>query len=173
VQIRYNLSMDDLTQFAHYHYRKTPAARKLFISQLIIWPLLVFGICYLIDTEPDPFRRAFPALIGALVVAAIFPWLYSYSIARQVRKMYGEGPAIGMFGEHTLAIEHDGLRESSEGGEQFAKWRAIYRVGETSTHAFIYLSPVLAHVIPRAKIEHGSLEQFLVEAKKHVRAANA
>ncbi len=173
MQIRYKLDMDDLAKFAQYHYRKTPAARKIFITQLIVWPLFVFGIAYLFNSNPDPIKRLVPGLAGAAVTAALVPWLYSYSIGRSLRKIYSEGPTLGLFGEHTLSIEPDGLRESSEAGEQFAKWSGIYRVVEIESHGFIYLGPILVHVIPKAQLADGVLEQFFSEVKRHVPPPNA
>lgn len=171
VRIRYSLEIGDIMQFARFHFRKSPAARRMFLLQLILWPLFVFFAGYMIGTASDPLTRAIPAVAGALFVAATIPWVHSRSITRQVRKMYEEGPTVGLFGVHTLAIEEDGLRESSEGGEQFARWPAIYRVVESDTHAFIYLSPVLAHVIPRASLDPPLLAAFLDEVRKRAVAS--
>ena len=94
MQIRYDLQMDHLVKFSRYHYRKTPAARRTFYSQMICWVAFVFVASYMFLPNPDPLRRVVPGLVGSLAVAALFPWLFYYSVERQVRKLYSEGFSV-------------------------------------------------------------------------------
>jgi len=111
--------------------------------------------------------------IGAGVIALLFPWLYLRGAERQTIRLYLEGPATGIFGDFSLALEQQGLRGSSEAGEQLVYWRAIYRISQTPDHAFIYLNPAVAIIIPRAKILSGPFEQFMHEIQSRAPQSNA
>ena len=169
MQIRYDVSMEDIVEFGRYHYRSSPTARKFVIRQLLWWPVLVFALLYWFRLGvPDLVERVIPAQIGAVVMLAVVPWVVSSTIKRHIKRAYSEAPFLGLIGEHKMTTEDGGLREQSSGGEHFFFRRAVYRLAESKTHVLVYVTPVSAHVIPRAKVKKGRLDDFVAEIRKHL-----
>ena len=173
MELKYKRDMEDIVAFVRYHFRHSPAARRLLRRQWALFTLLTLVVVFLSnDNLPLMFRVMF-ALFGAGVIALLFPWLYLRGAERQTIRLYFEGPATGIFGDFSLALEQQGLRGSSEAGEQLVYWRAIYRISQTPDHAFIYLNPAVAIIIPRAKILSGPFEQFMHEIQSRAPQSNA
>jgi hypothetical protein len=104
----------------------------------------------MIESNIDRNTRLGLAVAFSVVFGIIFHVRYDSSLESHVKKLIAEGPNAGMFGPHELTIETSSLIEKTDVNESRHAWSAIDRVIETDDYAFIYLSSVQAHIIPRA-----------------------
>lgn len=60
-----------------------------------------------------------------------------------------------------LTISDRELKEESSGGSQTTRLEAIEKIAETREQAYIYVSAITAHVIPRDRVSKGDVDSFL------------
>lgn len=79
-------------------------------------------------------------------------------------------PILGVyfyqFSQRTLTIQDGTLVERWEGGELSVALGAVQKVEETEDYAFIYVSAVLAHTVPKARVPEAALTLFLDELRR-------
>ena len=112
------------------------------------------------------------AIVSSGLFAMIFLWLLPRTTDRQVRNFLKEGANKGMIGEHELEIDEQGLFERTAFNESRQSWACVERIERTETHAFIYISSMAAHVIPRDSATVGDFEPFVEKATEYWLAAN-
>jgi len=99
--------------------------------------------------------------IGA---ALLFPKLYLKlgvrGALRTARRLYAEGRNVGTLGWHRLSITENGLRTESEAGLGEWRFEGVERIAEAETFAFVYVSAVMALVIPKQRIARGRSPGF-------------
>ena len=83
-----------------------------------------------------------------------------------------QGTNKGTLGEHELEIDDNGLVERTEVTETRQSWHGVERIVETDEHAFIYVSSMMAHVIPKHSVIAGDPNEFIARAKQLWLAAN-
>ena len=87
---------------------------------------------------------------------------------RTARRLYAEGRNVGTLGWHRLSITENGLRTESEAGLGELRFEGVERIAEGETFAFVYVSAVMALVIPKQRIARGDLQVFLRELDAHL-----
>ncbi len=172
--LRYEISMDDLVAFNRYHSANSPAIKRSKSTFMILVSGLVVGLSLLIDPPPGIARSvvASVAVLFALLFSFIFNRVFRSSLDRHVRRLLNEGANKGCFGWHELEIDNDGLVERTEVNETRHSWQGIEKIAETESHAFLYTSSFMAHVIPKQSISTGDAVQFIADAKQLWLAAN-
>jgi hypothetical protein len=90
---------------------------------------------------------------------------------RRLKQIYGDGKNAGVIGEHDLEILQDGIREMTVVNEQLTKYPGIERVEVTQTHVYIYIGPIYAYIIPKAKVTEGDLDAFITELKDKMQSS--
>ena len=135
--------------------------------------LLIAGSLFITPTE----EVARPVIVAAAIVfagllSAIFNCTFPASVDRQARRLYKEGTNKGVFGQHEIEIDDDGLVERTEVNETRQSWHGVERIAETDEHAFIYISSVMAHIIPKQSVTAGDPDTFIARAKQLWLVAN-
>jgi hypothetical protein len=168
MQIRYNVTIEDLVVFNRFHCRNSPAIkRSKWTSILFVCVTIIIGSLVIpLDDEVSRPIVIVAAVVFAVLFAVIFNWRYLVALDRQARRIYREGNNKGAFGEHELEIDDDGLVERTEVNENRYAWRGVERIIETDSHAFIYISALLAHVIPRGSIVEGNFDAFIARTRQ-------
>lgn len=172
--VKYENSIDDLVAFSRHHYARSPAVKWSIIRSLVLWSLVFIFISLKFPTTDDlsiSTRVAFGILYAALF-CLIVSLLRRPITDRLVRRMFREGDNKGIICQHELEIDDQGIVERTEVGEARQSWRAVERIEESDDHAFIYVSSMMAHVIPKRAVETGDVQAFLSQAKEWWRAAN-
>lgn len=134
---------------------------------VLVWALLIVG-SLVIPTNEDV---SCPLIVGGAIVfvglfSVVFSYIFPASMDRQIRRLYKEGANKGVIGRHELEIDDDGLVERTEVNETRQSWRGVERIAETDEHAFIYISSMAAHVIPKHSMTVGDPDAFIDRAKE-------
>jgi hypothetical protein len=82
-----------------------------------------------------------------------FPFVYKRSMKYSITKMLENGQNKGTIGSHSITITDHELRETTEVSDSRWTWSGVERVEQTTDYIFIFISPVMAHIIPKRAFE--------------------
>ncbi len=173
--LKYDTTLEDVVAFNRYHSANSPYIRKIkLLSVILMAALLIFGS--LLVPLPGEVSRSFvvvSAVVFSGLSAVAFNYFFVAALERQARRLYGEGMNRGTFGQHELEIDDDGIVERTKYNETRNSWRGVERIAETEKHAFIYVSSMAAHVIPKRSVSEGDPEAFIERAQQLCYEANS
>ena len=79
-----------------------------------------------------------------------------------------------ILGEHTVALNENGIVETTSLGRHETTWQGVHRIVETGTLVMLFITPLSAHLIPRHAFDNPSdLDRFVSYVKERMRDANA
>ena len=165
--ITFTNTIDDIVAFNMYHLAHSPTARRIKFWSTWGIVLVVLGIAAVLSLLGESFA---PLIFAAIWMLFVLPIALSYkwTVRRRVVKLIREGKNKGVLGAHTLRIDEDGLHETSEVSEGKTLWSGIERIGEDEEYLFVYVQAMMAHVIPRNRIDAGDLQAFTDELRRRV-----
>jgi len=168
-ELEYELVADDFVAFNLHYFGSTDAGRGLRKSQRlmlsVVTPLLIFGAIGLIFK--DFVGGAVLAVITGVIMWFLAPAILAREIKRSLARMNRDA-GLGVTGLHRLVADDVGLREISAEREVAATWSGTDRIDETPGHAYIFIGPVQAFVIPK-RIGEAAVAGFLDVVREHVR----
>jgi YcxB-like protein len=166
--VKFEISLKDLVAFNRYHCANSPTIKRRKLFCMLLVPGLLIAAALFISPTEEVGRPVIVA--GAVVLSVLYAVAFNYTFAasmdRNVRLLYKEGTNKGTIGQHELEIDDRGLVERTEAGESRVIWRAVERIAETEEYAFIYLSSVTAHVIPKQAVTGGDANAFIARARQ-------
>jgi len=90
----------------------------------------------------------YSAFILTFILWAIFyPKHVKKLVVKRISKLLNEGSTNGILGKHTFTINKDGMVYATEYNE--SKCSLIEQIVETDQHIFIYISSLVAYIIPK------------------------
>lgn len=168
--LKYTITIDDLIAFNMYHFENSPSMQREFHRSQRGIP----GVIFILSLFQAILESKIQVLIHGLVVALLFYVFFTYSyyssIKRNAKRMLREGSGKGIIGEHILERTDTEIVERTNFNEMKNNIASLERIGASSEHAFIYISSIHAHVIPRSSIIEGDFEGFLQELNRKVEA---
>ena len=72
----------------------------------------------------------------------------------------------GLLGTHTLELTESGLVETTWVGESRSSWVGVDRVEQDESYIYIYMSAIVAHVVPKRAFGAGQADAFSQLASK-------
>ncbi len=170
--LKYTITIDDLIAFNMYHVKNSPTVRRNFyILQICVaGTIFVFFLCQaILQRKLSPLIGGFfGALFGYIFFTCFLTLTYSLGIKTTTTKMFKEGSAKGILGEHILELTDTEIIERTSVNELKTMISFLERVETTSEYAFIYISSLQAHLIPRSSIIEGNLDNFLQELNRKI-----
>ena len=126
-------------------------------------------MAFLAGGVPVAFWARTPLSIALFLNIGVFVWLlfpraYARLAASQADATAKTPHGGGLLCTHTLALTEDALIETTPVTSQSTAWSLVRGIHIGPKHAFVFLNPQLAHVIPRERVSEGSYEAFLQEA---------
>ena len=166
--IKYDVTIEDLVAFNRYHCAHSPTVKKSKRTFVIYLPALLVFIAAFVSPTEEVSRSVLVAI--TVVIAGALSIFFNYSLTsaldRQARRLYKEGESKGLLGQHEVEIDNNGFVERTEVNETRQLWQGVEKIVETNEYAFIYISSMLAHVIPKLSITAGDPEAFIARAKQ-------
>lgn len=168
MQLEYAITTDDLLAFARYQFKSSESVRRT--RTLFQWGG-AYTILFLLMAPA--FAFGWGPLLGGGIAGAVFwalwyPAVYNRIFERKARALldtYSDSPALG---QRTLTLTEHGIHEESAAGERTTSWAHVRGITTTKDHAFIYISPLVAHVIPKTAVAEGEYQQFLAKAQERL-----
>jgi hypothetical protein len=172
----YELTADDLAAFAQMHQARSPTARRQRMGCLALGFLALAALPLLILlTTEDPLletaRDIWPLLLGPILFILTVPPYIKWRMRHLSKRLLSEGRSTGFYGNCTMSINEDGIRESKESGESTRRWSAVESLIITADHLFVYTSGVEAFVVPRRAFgSETAFDQFVQYIAEHSEA---
>lgn len=167
MKLQYELTNQDFVDFNLNFIDTSPVMKRSLLIQRFIFPLLlVASPATLSDLIGVPFpilMTVFSAL--ALLWAIFFLKWFKSRIARKSNKLIASGKVPGVIGPHELFIEQGVISDKTSAS--ITRYEQIEKVIETHTHFFVYVSEVMAYIVPKKVFS--SPEEF--EAFKSILAS--
>jgi YcxB-like protein len=162
--LRYNVSIDDIVAFNTYHCDHSPTIRrqKIFVAGTIDALVILAGAFYA-KSNDEPAILAFAGLF-AVIFTVLYWVLFRRCLARSANRLISEGSTKGVVGPHELEITDSDLIERTEVNESKHSWRGLHRVVDTPEYLFIYVTALMAHVVPKQSVTAGDIDAFLQKA---------
>lgn len=167
--IRFSNTIDDFLAMSEFHYKASPAVKRQLSNYQWTVGLGIFVLPLLISVVFRSHGNGLFDLLVAAIVAAVFAYIapisWRRSVRRQTLRMYNEGSNKAAFSEREMEVTPDGIVSRSAYGESLTAWGAVERIESTSDYTFIYISSVMAYVIPNKRIPEHDLREFLFDLK--------
>lgn len=154
MNVSYELTPDDLADYALFHNTNSPTIRRqrLGCAFMFLAIALMLPAAILLETEDPVLETAvdiWPLLLGPLIGLLVFFACWRWSVRRTSRRMFQEGCKAGQYGRTALSLQDDGIREKQDSGDTFRKWAAVEKIAVTPDYLFVYVSGVEAFIVPR------------------------
>lgn len=162
--LEYDLTTDDFVAL-NLHAATTSPTIQTSRARSRVWGSVgVFvGGLLLVGLEGSWLEALVVASLGSAVFWFVWPPTWSWFLTRNVRRLARAG-GLGVPGRCRLWIDEDGVHDQTPTGSSSVAWSGVVRLDETDTHAFIYVGPVQAYVIPR-RIGEPAVQAFINAAR--------
>lgn len=147
-QISYEIVPDDIAAFLKHYISNDKTYKNKKRKNIVFCSVSIFVIALIISG----FNIA-AALIWAIPGSFVFV-IWFYLLERNQINKLGKAKrmnaaAKGVFCEHLLKVDDEGVFETTEVNTSLSKWQAVEKVEENDKHIFIFKNSVDAHVIPK------------------------
>jgi hypothetical protein len=171
MNIRYEITIDDVVAFQMHHvaHSKTIQRQKSILIGIVGFACLIAAI-FIFAIEPNVLLAAITAVITSAVSFGLLAYTFNVSyrrgIERLARDLLAEGGNRGILGVHEIRIDDTGVTEWTAVSESRHTWHGIDQIVETDEYAFLYISALQAHVIPKHAVIAGDPTKFIQRARE-------
>jgi hypothetical protein len=149
MKLQYELTSQDFIDFNINFIETSPVMKRSLLIQRIMFPILLLASPATLSNLFDVPFVVLMTLFGVLAIlwlAFYLKW-FKYRIARKSEKLIASGKVPGVVGPHELFIEQGVISDKTS--TDITRYEAIEKVVESRTHIFIYVSQVMAYIVPK------------------------
>lgn len=158
--LEYEITIDDLIAYNLYGATSVAAAKKQRDAFRVSLTVLVFlALTAMIAMDGTLLEGALVGLAGAATIWFVWPPVWVWATRRHVMR-HAKAGSLGIAGPCRIWLDQSGVHDATPNGTSSVTWAGIDRVEETATHAFIFVGPLQAYVIPK-RIGESAVAQFL------------
>ncbi len=167
MQVDYQIVLEDLAAFSLHHARTSRfSRRRLRTSQA--WGIFCTLVLVMVWPGWSKVERVLFVIGMGLLWLIGYPLYYKWAIKRNIRKIYSQSESKSVLGEHTIAIEPEGVAERSGVHESRIAWSGIERIEDGGQYIYLYIGPLHAYVIPKRAFKTDTdAEAFLQQAQAY------
>ncbi|MDZ4179067.1 MAG: YcxB family protein [Coriobacteriia bacterium] len=144
--VTYTNTRVDLLAFTAFHYLRSPW------TWIGMAALIVFTLPPIIASVPWRLGLVFGGLMVFIFEAAVVTFVIAVMIATVLASVVLRDGA-GVFTEHVLSFDQQGITERTDINASVFTWQGIQKVVRASDYyIFIYVTPGMAHLIPRRAV---------------------
>jgi len=148
----YKLDIEDYIEFNKYHIQSSKQFKKsMLIGRLMI--AIIFGMFFLIGLFPVNIITVVIILIASLIWFLFYPKLMKRGVVSNEKKLVDSPENFNLICEHRIIIDDQGITDITEEASFRISWNGIVKLGEISSHYFIFNSTFSALIIPKDKID--------------------
>jgi len=162
--VTYTIEARDLRAFRAYARLKTLQGRRTRITTAILFLLIAVLFAMMAAVETFTQRLVYFLLtIGIFyLLSGVLSWIYIRVVEW---KMLTPEKQRGLLGEHSITLENDAIIEHTSVDENKRNWEGVFKIIAHNDYIYIFLTPQLAHVIPRRAFSSPDLaESFFQKA---------
>ncbi len=149
VTLSYEFTRDDAVAWWANRIRASTVARRSRIRQTLQWSAVYLGFATVLVFF---FRNATSAIVLYPIAAflAVLTWTnYTHLVDTHLQEQAADPKAQGAYGQVTLTLSDQGLREVTPATDSFVKWSSVTSVIRSQDRLFLPLTTGQAAVIPR------------------------
>lgn len=170
VSVSFDLVEDDIVALAcHYYESSSTVLANRRMGQWGLALLVAVGGALLLEQRKESPALGVGCLVGAILVAAFFPFWHRSALRRSAHRFATEPAYEKILGPFTVTLSNDGVTSASRLGESKLNWDAIDRYAVTPDHLFIFLAGPQGYAIPRAQVSDTVIEEMTEILESHVR----
>jgi hypothetical protein len=146
--IDYDLTKQDYIDFNINYMNNSKSMKNSMLLQRFIIPVVYLALpLFLKQVTRIPIWYWYCVfIIFSLIWIIRYPKMIEKSVTKKVSKLIDEGKATGIVGHHRFTYTNEGIVDKTEFSE--TKYSVFERVVESDKHIFIYVSSVMAYIIP-------------------------
>lgn len=175
MKLEYELTKQDYIDFNIDHMKNSNILKRSLLMQqygiAVLYLVMPFIFANVTDIPLWYWLTSF--VIAAVLWIIFYPKYFMSASAKRISKMIDAGKNKDMFGKHSLTISEEGINEASENGESKINWSGVEKIIETEGHFFIYISSVMAYIIPKSAFkDENAKNEFLSSLKGKIGEKN-
>ena len=168
MKLNYEINLDDYIEFNLHHLKHSKTVQKSLTNNRIVVSLIYLVIPFLISFL---FKQPISGYLLAFSLAAIvffiyFPKLYYRSTKNKMIKLLNDKSDESLFGEHSLKVDENGIKEITQSSVHEIKWDDIVEIKGTKNYFYIYFTSMQAIVVPLEAIKD-DMERLLQFYRKY------
>lgn len=165
----YNMNMQDFLAY-HFNFIQTsPIMKRALFIKRYFYPVILLGLPTLIAPI---IKVPYEILLIIFTILAIL-WVIFYkkvylkSIVKKSHKLIESGKGKGIIGQHEVQIGEKQISDKTDAGVNV--YDVVDHVSETEAHFFIYVTSVMAIIVPKSSFESEENQSEFVKALNHFR----
>ncbi|MEI7884098.1 MAG: YcxB family protein [Clostridia bacterium] len=166
MQLEFELTRKDYLDFnMHYAEHNKAFNNSLYLMRFfvpiifLVFPFAISGTSGL--TFPSWFAIY---LVLYLIWVSFFPKYYKKILYRRINKMVDCGKIPGVIGWHKLSVIDGVIIDQTSVSE--TKYATVHKLEQTEKHLFIYVSSIMAYIIPQAAFKSEEEKQDFISLVK-------
>jgi hypothetical protein len=178
-EVEATLTIEDLVAFYRHHATQAKPIRVP--ASGCIWLLLALLAFVLLTVYTKAWHDAQFLFLGMIALFIIVPFVLLVLLAtlfptaftaRSLRRRAARGDLDKALRPQLFQIGPKCLVVSAADAQSMLLWQAIHRIDTTADHAFIYIDPNIAHVLPkRCFPSDEAFDKFVEQMRQYHRAA--
>ncbi|MCB2312820.1 YcxB family protein [Clostridium tagluense] len=148
MNLEYQITKQDYIDFNIYHMTHSVTMKRSLFILRFIFPIifLVLPIFLIKITDIPLWYWSSVCIISSVLWIIFYPKFMKRSVEKRISKILEEGKTTGILGNHNFSFTEEGVVDKTEFSE--TKYNVIEKVVQSETHIFIYVSAVMAYIIP-------------------------
>jgi len=163
MKLDYEIKLEDYIAFNMNFIDTSKAMKRSLLVQRFLFPLIFLVVAKFL--QPILEMELVPLLImmGIIVIVwmAFYDKWYRKSIKKKISKLIEGGKVPGLIGKHELLVDASQISDKTK--ESFTYYNSVEKVNETKTHIFVYVSQVMAYIVPLTAFESDSEKESFIE----------
>jgi hypothetical protein len=151
MEVTYTTTLDDYIAWNMHMFKRSSSMRRRY---LLGWATIPIGCATMAIVLAE--LALLPAiafgLIGVLH-AVLYPFLYRYQVESAIEAYANEHSSRGVIGRTTLILTEDTLTEQTASVRSVVRWQDMKGVEEVGDCTYIYITGLLAAIVPRRGFE--------------------
>ncbi|OJV66511.1 MAG: hypothetical protein BGO41_03550 [Clostridiales bacterium 38-18] len=163
MKLNYEIKLEDYIAFNMNFIDTSKAMKRSLLVQRFLFPLIFLVLAKFLQPILEISLIPLMIIMSAIVVVwmAFYDKWYRKSIKRKISKLIESGKVPGLIGKHELLV--DATQISDKTKESFTYYNTVDKVNETKTHVFVYVSQVMAYIVPKTAFESDSDKESFIE----------
>lgn len=159
MHVEYVLTKEDYLEFNIFHMTYSKSLRKsLFVQRYLVSFIFLIVPFVVARFTSIPLWYWLTVFGLVYVLWVVFYWKYfRWTLGRRISRMIDEGKNVDMLGKQSLRLDEDGIVNTSRLSESKTNYEAVEKVIETKEYVYIYISSIMAYIIPVKSF--GSIDQ--------------
>jgi hypothetical protein len=154
MEVEYELTRDDLFAFQWRAAFSSRIGKRTRRWAYLGWFVAIVLLAIVPAIGADGFvisRISWKFILVAYPIVALGQWFFETRLTRRLilRLLKDEKSGRGQLGRHRLAMNDEGVVESTAVNQSRTSWTGVDRVEQNADYIFIYTAPHAAHMIPK------------------------